>query len=77
MAKAKRGPGRPATGHDDVIGVRVPKAMIAAIDAIGSEAGGRSAAVRHLLQAALEQAGRLPRGKPKGVKMEPRPLGDG
>jgi hypothetical protein len=71
MAKAKRG--RPATGHGPTLGVRVPEAMLTAIDAIGAAAGaGRSAAVRQLLQAGLAQAGKQPREKPKRVRVEPR-----
>jgi hypothetical protein len=55
-----------------MVGVRLPATMITAIDAIGAAAGaGRSAAVRQLLQAGLAQAGRLPRGKPRGIKVLP------
>jgi Arc/MetJ-type ribon-helix-helix transcriptional regulator len=53
--KHKR-PGRPATGHDPFVGIRLPKDLIAQIDrwSAAAEAGSRSAAIRRLVELGLK-----------------------
>lgn len=50
----KRGRGRPATGQSPVVMIRMPEAVIAALDAWATEAGlSRSSAARKLIEAGL------------------------
>jgi Ribbon-helix-helix protein, copG family len=52
--KGKRG--RPATGHDPMLGGRVPAEIIAAVDAYAAKGGtNRSDAMRRLLEAGLKR----------------------
>jgi predicted DNA-binding protein len=54
--KKKRGRGRPATGRDPVIALRLPKETIAALDRWASGEGlTRSAAARQLIERGLEK----------------------
>jgi hypothetical protein len=56
--KKKKGPGRPATGHDPAVAVRLPKPVILAVDkwAALNEIKSRSEAFRLLLGYGLEAA---------------------
>jgi hypothetical protein len=55
-AEPKRKPGRPATGVDPVIPIRLPAPLTAAIDAWAAKVGtNRSDAMRRLLEAALKR----------------------
>ena len=59
----KRKVGRPATGFDPFVGVRLPKEMIAAIDSDASKnEQTRSEAIRRILAAHLKKGGYLPKG---------------
>jgi len=51
----KRGRGRPATGKDPLIALRLPREVIGAVDAWATrhKAGSRSAAVRTMIEMAL------------------------
>jgi predicted DNA-binding protein len=54
--KKKRGRGRPATGRDPVIALRLPKKTIEALDRwADSEGTTRSAAARRLIEEGLEK----------------------
>jgi hypothetical protein len=60
----KRGPGRPATGRDPMIGGRVPQETIVRVDDWAKANGlTRSSALAPLLDAGLKQ---LPKVNPKG-----------
>jgi metal-responsive CopG/Arc/MetJ family transcriptional regulator len=52
--------GRPATGHDPAISIRLPASLIASIDVWAKEEGAdnRSEAIRRLVEAGLETAQR-------------------
>ena len=53
----KRGPGRPATGKDPFVGLRMPPELTARIDAWAEQHSiGRSEALRRLAEKALEGA---------------------
>ncbi len=55
-AEHKRKPGRPATGVDPVIPIRLPAPLTAAIDAWAAKVGtNRSDAMRQLLEAGLKR----------------------
>jgi hypothetical protein len=64
-AKIPKKRGRPATGHDPMVRVRVPKSMLDRIDRWSGrfEAMDRSAALRSLLNLGLNRS----RGKPATV----------
>jgi hypothetical protein len=51
----KRGPGRPATGRDPMLGLRVPKELTAAVDtwAKAHAIESRSEAIRRLVERGL------------------------
>jgi len=52
--KPKKKRGRPATGKDPLVGVRMPPALIAQVDAWASyQATGRSEALRRLVEIGL------------------------
>jgi hypothetical protein len=52
----KRGPGRPATGHDPLLATRVPAEVIAAIDAIAEQRdSSRAAITRELILGSLSE----------------------
>jgi predicted DNA-binding protein len=55
--KKKRGRGRPATGHDPTVAVRLPRETIFAIDKWSKENAvrTRSEAIRHLVEKGLEK----------------------
>ena len=58
--------GRPATGHDPLIGVRFPAQLTASVDHFGAERDmSRSEAVRYLVEQALEMFSQANRGKRK------------
>jgi hypothetical protein len=50
---SKRKPGRPATGRDPLIALRVPRETIRAIDKWGGERVSRSEAIRTLIEIGL------------------------
>jgi hypothetical protein len=58
--KHKKKPGRPATGHDPFVGVRLPEGLLAQIAkwSEGNEAGSRSEAIRRLLELGLKSKGK-------------------
>lgn len=50
--------GRPATGRDPLVGIRLPPSVIESIDAWAAERGvNRSEAIRAMIMAALEAGG--------------------
>ncbi len=53
----KRGPGRPRTGRDPVVALRLPKEVTEDVDAYAKEEGleSRGAALRHLIEEALQK----------------------
>jgi len=53
--KKRRGPGRPATGHNPTVAVRLPQQVIDAVDKWAKKNGvaGRSEAFRRLVEAGL------------------------
>jgi hypothetical protein len=64
MAKSKPKPkgkrGRPATGHDPMLGGRVPAEIIAAVDAYAAKVGTtRSDAMRRLIELGLKRVALL------------------
>jgi Arc/MetJ-type ribon-helix-helix transcriptional regulator len=64
--------GRPATGKDPLVGVRLPDAMIKQIDAWAKREGvaSRSEAIRRLVDESLVAASQQPRsGSHKGASM--------
>jgi hypothetical protein len=70
MKKRRRKPGRPHTGHDPMVGVRVPRKMLKKIakvaDALSAD---RSTAIRSILEAGLDSGrviGLLQSGKGRG-----------
>jgi Arc/MetJ-type ribon-helix-helix transcriptional regulator len=66
----KRGRGRPATGKDPLVGVRLPPEMIKQIDTWAKREGvaSRSEAIRHLVEQSLLAATQQPRrGSHKGA----------
>jgi hypothetical protein len=54
--KSKK-PGRPATGHDPFVGIRLPQELIDQIETWSktNDAGSRSAAIRRLVQLGLKK----------------------
>jgi Ribbon-helix-helix protein, copG family len=54
--KHKKKPGRPATGHDPFVGIRLPEGLLAQIAkwSEANEAGSRSEAIRRLLEIGLK-----------------------
>jgi metal-responsive CopG/Arc/MetJ family transcriptional regulator len=62
-APKKRRPGRPATGRQPPVTLRLPQALIDAIDAWSkrNKAGSRSDAIRRMIEAAIEPKSRKPR----------------
>jgi Ribbon-helix-helix protein, copG family len=57
----KRGPGRPATGRDPMIGLRAGEQLTAAIDAWAKRNGvGRSEAIRRLVEIGLAGGRAIP-----------------
>jgi hypothetical protein len=58
--KHKKKPGRPATGHDPFVGVRLPEGLLAQIAkwSEGNETGSRSEAIRRLLELGLKSKGK-------------------
>jgi hypothetical protein len=57
VKQKKRRRGRPATGHDPFVGIRLPPDLIEAIDAWGKQehAPSRSEAIRRLLEQGLQR----------------------
>lgn len=56
IPKKKRGPGRPATGRDPVMAMRLPNELRAAIDRWATEKGmSRSEAIRTLIEQGLKK----------------------
>jgi Ribbon-helix-helix protein, copG family len=54
VEEKKRRPGRPATGKDPFVGVRIPPALIEQIDQWAKRhGGGRSQAIRRLVEMGL------------------------
>jgi hypothetical protein len=60
----KRGPGRPATGRDPAVAVRLPKDILAKVDewAEANEAS-RSESIRALLERAFDAAAKPAKGR--------------
>jgi hypothetical protein len=56
--KKRRGPGRPATGKHPLVGLRLPPAMIEAVDGYATRTGlaSRSEAIRELLDRGLKKS---------------------
>jgi hypothetical protein len=56
VVKHKKKRGRPATGHDPFVGIRLPKELLAQIAkwSEGNEAGSRSEAIRRLVELGLK-----------------------
>jgi Predicted transcriptional regulators containing the CopG/Arc/MetJ DNA-binding domain and a metal-binding domain len=56
VKQKKKGRGRPATGHDPLVGVRMPHETIAAVDKWAEKEGvpSRSEAVRKLVERGLQ-----------------------
>jgi hypothetical protein len=57
---SKRKPGRPATGKDPLIALRVPAETIRAIDKWGGEGVSRSEAIRTLIEIGLASKRKRP-----------------
>ena len=57
QVKPKKRRGRPATGKDPFVGIRLPKSLIAEVEAWATshEVASRSAAIRMLLEIALRK----------------------
>jgi hypothetical protein len=60
--KKRRGPGRPATGHDPAVALRLPKTVLAAVDrwAKANAVGKRSEALRRLIERGLSTDRTIP-----------------
>ena len=70
MKKRRRKPGRPRTGHDPMVGVRMPAARIKQVDKIAAALScDRSGAIRWLLDLAMNGLPRalLRSGKGRGL----------
>jgi len=74
FVKHKKKRGRPATGHDPLVGVRLPPELIAAIDAWAKRerAVSRSDAIRRFIERAL--AGSQPRNRSKKAATKARKM---
>ena len=70
----KRKLGRPATGRDPLVALRVPKAVIERLDEWSTEAGiSRSEAIRHMIEDGLKKVRKPSKGPAGAIIFRARP----